>query len=136
MQIMPEEKFEPCKKGMVEAIELDGALERLTPSFDDLEKAPELLEVSNMSMEEISSVLNKYVEKTQEAKTCPLCGTPNLRIFGVRRISWSLTGAKMEHSIRVECTECLKFLEKEAEAQDMAGLYVLAGDSVDVDDNP
>lgn len=136
MQIMPEEKFEPCRKGMVESIELDGALERLTPSFDDLEKAPELLEISNMSKEDLSSLLNKYVEKNNEAKTCPLCDTPNLRIFGVRRISWALTGAKMEHSIRVECTECLKFLEKEAEAQDMAGLYVLSGDSVDVDDNP
>lgn len=136
MQIMPEEKFEPCKKGMVESIELDGALERLTPSIEELVSSPEILEISNMSKEDISSLLNEYVEKNNEAKTCPLCDTPNLRIFGVRRISWTMTGAKMDHSIRVECTECLKFLEKEAEAQDMAGLYVLAGDSVDVDDNP
>lgn len=135
MQIMPKKKFEPCKKGMVESIELYGALERLTPSLEDITKNLEL-EISKMSADEVASVLEASFNKDKEAKTCPLCEAANLRIFGVRRISWSLTGAKMEHSIRVECSECLKFLEKEAEAQDMAGLYVVSGDVVDVDDNP
>lgn len=125
MQIMPREKFQASKPGMSESIDLFDALQELS--------SPVVGEDKVVKLENLDQ-LEEMLEAHGRATACPLCQQPlGLRIFGVRRVSFGINGCNLQQSIRVECTNCLKFLEKDADESDFVGLEVTSGDMVDVD---